>query len=67
MHNTNITHVNAPGGNYDKFVFSGQDEDYLPFWLKNAGYQTECGLRALSAAPVVVTNADIATQISVNS
>ncbi|KAM0330747.1 hypothetical protein ACHAQA_003700 [Verticillium albo-atrum] len=40
-HNTNITHVNAPGGNYDKFVASGQDEDYLPHWLKKAGYRTE--------------------------
>lgn len=42
VHNTNITHVNAPGGNYDKFVLSGQDTDYLPFWLKDAGYRVEC-------------------------
>lgn len=41
-HNTNITHVNAPGGNYDKWVWSGEDKDYLPFWLKKAGYRTEC-------------------------
>lgn len=41
-HNTNITHVNAPGGNYDKWVWSGEDQDYLPFWLKKAGYRTEC-------------------------
>ncbi|KAF7538940.1 hypothetical protein G7054_g2510 [Neopestalotiopsis clavispora] len=41
VHNTNITHVNAPGGNYDKFVVSGQDTDYLPFWLKDAGYRVE--------------------------
>lgn len=42
VHNTNVTHVNAPGGNYDKFVLSGQDKDYLPFWLKDAGYRVEC-------------------------
>lgn len=42
VHNTNVTHVNAPGGNYDKFVLSGQDTDYLPFWLKDAGYRVEC-------------------------
>ncbi|GAB7362532.1 hypothetical protein MBLNU230_g2851t1 [Neophaeotheca triangularis] len=40
-HNTNITHVNAPGGNYDKWVWSGEDQDYLPMWLKKAGYRTE--------------------------
>ncbi|KAK6220639.1 hypothetical protein LQW54_002084 [Pestalotiopsis sp. IQ-011] len=42
VHNTNVPHVNAPGGNYDKFVLSGQDTDYLPFWLKDAGYRVEC-------------------------
>lgn len=41
-HNTNITHVGAPGGNYDKWTMSGEDQDYLPFWLKKAGYRTEC-------------------------
>ncbi|KAH6890286.1 arylsulfatase [Thelonectria olida] len=41
VHNTNVTHVNAPGGNYDKFVISGQDTDYLPFWMKKAGYRVE--------------------------
>ncbi|OTA97132.1 hypothetical protein M434DRAFT_19302 [Hypoxylon sp. CO27-5] len=42
VHNTNVTHVNAPGGNYDKFTLSGQDTDYLPFWMSRAGYRTEC-------------------------
>ncbi|KAI1771206.1 arylsulfatase [Hypoxylon cercidicola] len=41
VHNTNVTHVNAPGGNYDKFVLSGQDTDYLPFWMSQAGYRNE--------------------------
>ncbi|KAJ0109320.1 arylsulfatase [Diaporthe amygdali] len=40
-HNTNVTHVQAPGGNYDKFVLSGENNDYLPFWLKSAGYRAE--------------------------
>jgi len=29
-------------GNYDKWLSSKQDEDYLPLWLKEAGYRTEC-------------------------
>ncbi|KAI1292988.1 arylsulfatase [Xylaria venustula] len=40
-HNTNITEVSAPGGNYDKWLVSGQNEDYLPHWLTAAGYNAE--------------------------
>ncbi|GME22789.1 uncharacterized protein E0L32_010836 [Neofusicoccum parvum] len=40
-HNTNHTDVRAAGGGYSKFLASGEDEDYLPHWLKKAGYQTE--------------------------
>jgi len=40
-HNTNNTYVNAPGGGYDKFRLSGEDNDYLPHWLKKAGYHSE--------------------------
>ncbi|KAI0160569.1 arylsulfatase [Xylariaceae sp. FL1272] len=40
-HNTNITEVSAPGGNYDKWLISGQNEDYLPHWLIAAGYNAE--------------------------
>ncbi|KAJ8130776.1 hypothetical protein O1611_g2855 [Lasiodiplodia mahajangana] len=40
-HNTNITEVSAPGGNYDKWLISGQNEDYLPHWLTAAGYNAE--------------------------
>ncbi|KAI0534000.1 arylsulfatase [Xylaria digitata] len=40
-HNTNITEVSAPGGNYDKWLISGQNEDYLPYWLTAAGYNAE--------------------------
>ncbi|KAL8386854.1 hypothetical protein RB595_010342 [Gaeumannomyces hyphopodioides] len=40
-HNTNITHVRGPGGNYDKWTISGLDNDYLPHWLKKAGYRAE--------------------------
>ncbi|PHH61800.1 hypothetical protein CDD81_7964 [Ophiocordyceps australis] len=40
-HNTNMTHPTSPGGGYAKWLASGLNEDYLPFWLKEAGYQTE--------------------------
>lgn len=40
-HNTNNTYVNAPGGGYDKFRLSGEDGDYLPHWLRRAGYRSE--------------------------
>ncbi|KAI0473343.1 arylsulfatase [Xylariaceae sp. FL0804] len=40
-HNTNLTHVSAPGGGWEKFVASGQSEYYLPHYLKAAGYRTE--------------------------
>ena len=40
-HNTNNTYVAAPGGGYDKFRLSGENEDYLPHWLKRAGYRSE--------------------------
>ncbi|KAI1827996.1 arylsulfatase [Xylaria intraflava] len=40
-HNTNITEVSAPGGSYDKWLISGENEDYLPHWLTAAGYNAE--------------------------
>ncbi|KAI0738200.1 alkaline-phosphatase-like protein [Daedaleopsis nitida] len=40
-HNTNNTFVSAPGGGYNKFVLSGEDRDYLPHWVKRAGYRAE--------------------------
>ncbi|KAH8894280.1 arylsulfatase [Thozetella sp. PMI_491] len=40
-HNTNLTHVVAPGGGWEKFVQSGIESNYLPHWLKAAGYRTE--------------------------
>lgn len=39
-HNTNITHVGAPGGGYPKWLRTGEWKDYLPLWLKKAGYNT---------------------------
>ncbi|KAL3486221.1 alkaline-phosphatase-like protein [Aspergillus germanicus] len=39
-HNTNITDVNPPYGGYPKFVSQGFNENYLPVWLQNAGYNT---------------------------
>ncbi|CAN8101635.1 unnamed protein product [Discula destructiva] len=41
IHNTNITNVIKPGGTYNKWVLSQQDQNYLPFWLNSAGYRTE--------------------------
>ncbi|KAJ3526385.1 hypothetical protein NM208_g11212 [Fusarium decemcellulare] len=40
-HSTNITHVRPPGGNYDKWRLSGEDNNYLPHWVKTAGYRAE--------------------------
>ncbi|KAL0934496.1 arylsulfatase precursor [Colletotrichum truncatum] len=40
-HNTNITHVAGAGGSYDKWTLAGEDNDYLPHWLKKAGYRVE--------------------------
>lgn len=39
-HNTNITAIRYPGGNYDKWLASKMDADYLPNWLNAAGYST---------------------------
>ncbi|KAI4600575.1 hypothetical protein KJ359_000934 [Pestalotiopsis sp. 9143b] len=40
-HNTNITYVSSPGGNYDKWRTAAEDDDYLPHWLVDAGYNAE--------------------------
>ncbi|OAA57553.1 arylsulfatase [Niveomyces insectorum RCEF 264] len=39
-HNTNVTDVNPPHGGYPKFVSQGLNENYLPVWLQEAGYNT---------------------------
>ncbi|KAI8883715.1 Arylsulphatase, partial [Backusella circina FSU 941] len=39
-HNTNITDVLSPFGGYDRFNHLKLGEDYLPIWLKRAGYNT---------------------------
>ncbi|KAF4332720.1 arylsulfatase [Fusarium beomiforme] len=39
-HNTNVTHVVAPGGNYQKFWVSGESNDYLALWMQKTGYNT---------------------------
>ncbi|KAL1902807.1 hypothetical protein Sste5346_000718 [Sporothrix stenoceras] len=39
-HNTNVTDVNPPHGGYPKFVSQGLNENYLPVWLQEAGYDT---------------------------
>ncbi|XWX01409.1 hypothetical protein V2A60_009437 [Cordyceps javanica] len=39
-HNTNVTNVVSPYGGYRKFVAEGHNENYLPVWLQQAGYNT---------------------------
>ncbi|KAL2840517.1 alkaline-phosphatase-like protein [Aspergillus pseudoustus] len=39
-HNTNVTDVSPPYGGYPKFVDRGFNENFLPVWLQNAGYDT---------------------------
>ncbi|KAK4186296.1 alkaline-phosphatase-like protein [Podospora australis] len=39
-HNTNVTDVNPPHGGYPKFVKQGLNNNYLPVWLQEAGYNT---------------------------
>ncbi|KAJ3043617.1 hypothetical protein HDV00_004718 [Rhizophlyctis rosea] len=39
-HNTNFTDVFGPHGGYDRFLEHGLNKDYLPKWLKGAGYNT---------------------------
>ncbi|KAJ5104210.1 hypothetical protein N7532_004739 [Penicillium argentinense] len=39
-HNTNVTDVHPPYGGYPKFVDRGFNENFLPVWLQEAGYNT---------------------------
>ncbi|KAI1772928.1 Arylsulphatase [Hypoxylon cercidicola] len=39
-HNTNVTDVSPPYGGYPKFVSQGFNDNYLPVWLQEAGYNT---------------------------
>ncbi|KAF7553217.1 hypothetical protein G7046_g7166 [Stylonectria norvegica] len=39
-HNTNVTDVNPPYGGYPKFISQGLNDNYLPIWLQEAGYNT---------------------------
>ncbi|KAJ5924257.1 hypothetical protein N7466_008444 [Penicillium verhagenii] len=39
-HNTNVTDVNPPYGGYPKFVDRGFNDNFLPVWLQEAGYDT---------------------------
>ncbi|KAH8426495.1 sulfatase family protein [Aspergillus melleus] len=39
-HNTNVTDVNPPWGGYPKFIDRGFNENYLPVWMQQAGYDT---------------------------
>ncbi|KAJ5675433.1 hypothetical protein N7462_008330 [Penicillium macrosclerotiorum] len=39
-HNTNVTDVKPPYGGYPKFVDRGFNDNFLPVWLQDAGYDT---------------------------
>ncbi|KAL4946009.1 hypothetical protein BDV06DRAFT_235591 [Aspergillus oleicola] len=39
-HNTNVTDVSPPYGGYPKVVSAGWNDNYLPIWLQEAGYNT---------------------------
>ncbi|KAK6814360.1 hypothetical protein RU639_009474 [Aspergillus parasiticus] len=39
-HNTNVTEIYPPYGGYPKFVSEGHNENWLPLWLQDAGYNT---------------------------
>ncbi|KAK2732333.1 hypothetical protein FQN57_002949 [Myotisia sp. PD_48] len=39
-HNTNVTDIFPPYGGYPKIVQEGINDDYLPVWLQQAGYNT---------------------------
>lgn len=39
-HNHNVTDVKPPHGGYPKVVAGGVNDDYLPLWLQEAGYNT---------------------------
>ncbi|EGX89205.1 arylsulfatase precursor [Cordyceps militaris CM01] len=39
-HNTNVTDVAPPWGGYPKFISQGLNDNYLPIWLQDAGYNT---------------------------
>lgn len=39
-HNTNVTDVGLPYGGYPKVVEAGWNNNYLPIWMQDAGYNT---------------------------
>lgn len=39
-HNTNVTDVGLPYGGYPKVVSAGWNDNYLPLWMQEAGYNT---------------------------
>jgi arylsulfatase A-like enzyme len=39
-HNTNVTDLEPPYGGFPIFVKNGHNENYLPVWLQDAGYNT---------------------------
>jgi N-acetylglucosamine-6-sulfatase len=42
-HNNNVTDLKPPYGGYPKFVREGLNENWLPVWLQQLGYNTYSG------------------------
>ncbi|KAF4307599.1 Arylsulfatase [Botryosphaeria dothidea] len=39
-HNTNVTDVSPPYGGFQKVISEGWNDNYLPIWMQDAGYNT---------------------------
>ncbi|GME62001.1 Arylsulfatase precursor protein [Neofusicoccum parvum] len=39
-HNTNVTDVSPPYGGFQKVIAEGWNDNYLPLWMQDAGYNT---------------------------
>ncbi|KIV95821.1 hypothetical protein PV10_03427 [Exophiala mesophila] len=55
-HNTNVTDVSPPYGGYPKFLEQGLNENYLPVWLQEAGYNTYYTGKLMNAHSLVTYN-----------
>ncbi|RVX74102.1 hypothetical protein B0A52_01934 [Exophiala mesophila] len=55
-HNTNVTDVIPPYGGYPKFIQQGLNENYLPTWLQEAGYNTYYTGKLMNAHSLLTWN-----------
>ncbi|KAI3054302.1 hypothetical protein CBS147353_11448 [Aspergillus niger] len=62
-HNTNVTDVNPPHGGYPKIISQGLNDNYLPVWLQEAGYNTYYTGKLFNVHTVDITVADVINAI----